>query len=61
MLKSGRTTGLTYGKIVDVNATVKVNYGNNRICTFTDQVIIKGDKEPFSEPGDSGSLIEYIN
>ena len=61
VLKSGRTTGLTYGKIVDVNATVRVSYGNNRTCTFTDQIIIKGDTESFSRPGDSGSLISSLD
>lgn len=50
VLKSGRTTGITYGKITDVNATVKVEgYGT---CVFEDQVVV----EPaFAKGGDSGS------
>ena len=54
--KVGRTTGLTAGKIVDVNATVRVNYGKFS-ALFTDQIIIQGKSGSFSSGGDSGSAI----
>ena len=49
--KSGRTTGLTTGKIIDVNATVTVDYDGKQI-QFIDQVVTSG----MMSPGDSGSL-----
>ncbi|MCH8120679.1 MAG: hypothetical protein IIC00_13260 [Planctomycetes bacterium] len=58
--KYGRTTELTTGKIIGINATVDVCYdGRGRVCfkwaRFVNQIIIKpGD---FSAGGDSGSLI----
>lgn len=51
--KSGRTTGLTAGEIQQIDATVNVQYGENKIATFTDQ-IIAGD---MSAGGDSGSAV----
>jgi len=53
--KSGRTTGVTWGNITQVNVTVKVQYGNGKIAVFVDQLMI----EPggFSAGGDSGSVI----
>lgn len=49
--KSGRTTAVTTGKIVDVNATVTVDYEIFTL-TFSDQVVTSF----MMEPGDSGSL-----
>ncbi len=54
--KSGRTTGITKGKITLVDAMANVNMGNNEIAVFTDQFEVTGD-EPFSAGGDSGSLV----
>ncbi|MEW6213636.1 MAG: hypothetical protein AB1478_00285 [Nitrospirota bacterium] len=58
--KSGRTTGLSTGKITAINATVKVIY--NKTCgigsqtaTFINQIMI--GPAGFSAGGDSGSLI----
>lgn len=55
VVKSGRTSGVNYGKIVDVNATITVDGGEGwGTCTFTDQVII----EPaILQGGDSGSWV----
>ncbi len=53
--KYGRTSGLTYGSVVAVNATVEVGYGNAGVACFTDQIIISPGE--FSEGGDSGSLV----
>jgi hypothetical protein len=50
--KSGRTTGLTFGRVRVVNATVKVDY-DGRILTFKDQILVT----VFDKGGDSGSLV----
>lgn len=51
--KSGRTTGLTFGEIRAVDATLKVNYGDGIILRFENQIVASR----MSEPGDSGSLV----
>ena len=53
--KSGRTTGLTHGMISMVEATSSVDYGNDGMAIFEDQIVVTGDK--FSQPGDSGSIV----
>jgi len=50
--KSGRTTGVTEGKILATDATVEVDYDRD-IATFTDQLVAG----PMSQGGDSGSLL----
>lgn len=56
--KSGRTTQLTSGRILDVNASIQVNYGEGRVGNFRDQITIRGNNNmQFSQGGDSGSLI----
>ena len=58
VMKYGRTTGQTDGKVDAINATVNVNYGSpNGTALFVGQVIIKGKKGSFSAGGDSGSFI----
>lgn len=54
VMKYGRTTGLTKGRISGVNATVNVNYGIG-IARFVQQILISPGN--FSAGGDSGSLI----
>ncbi len=49
--KSGRTTGLTEGRIIATGSTVRVRYGP-RLATFRHQLVAG----PMSGPGDSGSL-----
>lgn len=56
--KTGRTTGNTTGTVVDVNATVGVNYGDFS-ATFENQIIIS--TQGFSAAGDSGSVIVNSN
>ena len=51
--KSGRTTGLTTGEILQVDVSVNVQYGQNQIARFTDQVMAG----PMSQGGDSGSAV----
>ena len=50
--KSGRTTGVTEGKILATDATVEVDY-DEHVATFTDQLVAG----PMSQGGDSGSLL----
>jgi hypothetical protein len=54
VMKYGRTTGRTKGRIYAINATVNVNYGTG-IARFVNQIIITPGS--FSAGGDSGSLI----
>jgi hypothetical protein len=53
LLKSGRTTGLTKGRVTHLEATVAVNYGDGRTAVFEGQVIASR----MSEGGDSGALV----
>lgn len=56
--KSGRTTQLTRGTVIDVSATIRVNYGGGRVALFSDQMAIRGaGGTTFSAGGDSGSSI----
>jgi hypothetical protein len=50
--KSGRTTGHTQGTIIQIDATVSVNY-NGPTAVFTGQLVAG----PMSQPGDSGSAV----
>jgi hypothetical protein len=51
--KSGRTTGLTTGEILQVDVTVSVQYGEGRVAQFTDQLMAGA----MSQGGDSGSAV----
>ncbi|MFQ5838302.1 MAG: hypothetical protein ACE5HJ_05915 [Thermoplasmata archaeon] len=53
LLKSGRTTGLTKGRVTHLEATVSVTYGRGRVALFEDQILAPS----MSEGGDSGSLV----
>lgn len=56
--KSGRTTQLTRGTVIDVSATIRVNFGGGRVALFSDQISIRGAGGTlFSAGGDSGSSI----
>lgn len=55
--KSGRTTQLTRGTIIDISASINVNY-SGRVALFRDQISIRGAAGTlFSAGGDSGSSI----
>lgn len=55
--KFGRTTGYTVGQVTSIDTDVTVQYDIGKI-TFTGQIIIVGgNSQPFSNAGDSGSLI----
>lgn len=51
--KSGRTTGLTRGKIIGRNAVVDIDFGSQGVARFRDQ-LVTGD---MLDAGDSGSVL----
>jgi len=51
--KSGRTTRLTTGEILQIDVTVNVQYGEGRIARFSDQLMAGA----MSQGGDSGSAV----
>ena len=56
--KSGRTTGLTQGRVTQIGVSVNVNFGGGRVALFRNQIAIRSvNANPFSAGGDSGSLI----
>lgn len=57
--KTGRTTEHTQGYVQAVFATVQVKYDLFQKATFIDQIIVSQSpsEEPFSQGGDSGSLV----
>ena len=58
VMKSGRTTDITEGKITSIDTMCNVNMGDGGYAIFEDQMIIEGvNGKPFSAGGDSGSLI----
>ncbi len=62
VIKSGRTTGVTKGRITAIKVNgVKVNYGTNgqpHVATFNNCIEIVGvNGQRFSDHGDSGSVI----
>jgi len=54
VIKSGRTTKVTEGRIVDINATVLVNYGILGNIVLTNQIVTF---PAMSSEGDSGSIL----
>ncbi|UCC16232.1 MAG: hypothetical protein JSU58_07610, partial [Dehalococcoidales bacterium] len=64
VMKYGRTTGQTSGRVYALNASVEVNYGTDKegnpmIALFNGQIIVTPGR--FSAGGDSGSLIVDSN
>jgi hypothetical protein len=53
--KSGRTTGLTTGEVVLLNATIDVSYGVGQTARFENQIVAGA----MSQGGDSGSLVVH--
>lgn len=54
--KFGRTTNYTVGQVSSIDTDVQVQYETGTY-SFTEQIIIVGTGQPFSDAGDSGSLI----
>jgi hypothetical protein len=59
VFKHGRTTGLTRGVITDVDADIRVDYDEAGVGLFINTIVIRGlpPTTPFSNGGDSGSMI----
>ena len=55
--KSGRTSGLTRGRVSAIGVTLKIQLSESEIGWFSDQVVC----DISSQPGDSGSLIVNSN
>jgi len=55
VMKYGRTTSLTSGRVSGINATILVNYSAGT-ARFVNQIVV-GSSKPFIKPGDSGSLL----
>jgi len=55
--KSGRTTGVTTGQVVDTSSSVKVTYGDQEVWFF-DQIRVDQDDWSFAGAGDSGSAAD---
>nr|WP_307813157.1 hypothetical protein [Streptomyces sp. N35] len=51
--KTGRTTNISFGRIIAVDATIDVNYGTAGTARFKDQILTTN----ISAGGDSGSLV----
>jgi hypothetical protein len=57
VMKYGRSTRLTTGRVAAVNATVMIDYSSGS-TRFVEQIILEGSNgAAFSGPGDSGSLV----
>ncbi|WP_369238448.1 hypothetical protein AB5J56_34200 [Streptomyces sp. R21] len=55
--KTGRTTNISFGRIMAVDATIDVNYGTAGTARFKDQVLTTS----ISAGGDSGSLVTSLD
>ncbi|MEU6389835.1 hypothetical protein [Streptomyces sp. NPDC046939] len=55
--KSGRTTNISFGRIIATDATVDVNYGTAGTARFKDQIMTTN----MSAGGDSGSLVTSLD
>jgi hypothetical protein len=53
VIKVGRTTQVTAGRVLAINATVSVNYGAPGLAQFRHQILTTA----IGAPGDSGSLL----
>ncbi len=51
--KSGRTSGVTEGRITAIHVTLNISMGHSEVVRFNDQIMT----EMQSLPGDSGSLV----
>ncbi|WP_257040461.1 S1 family peptidase [Streptomyces sp. TLI_55] len=55
--KTGRTTNISFGRIIATDATIDVNYGTAGTARFKDQVLTT----TISAGGDSGSLVTSLD
>jgi hypothetical protein len=57
VLKSGRTTQLTGGRIVSLGWSGWISYGSGQNAWFAGQFVVQGTSGDFSAGGDSGSCV----
>jgi hypothetical protein len=59
VVKFGRTTGVTHGRVTTIEMdNVRVNYGARGVLVFDNQIEIEGaGDDPYSSGGDSGSVV----
>lgn len=57
VMKTGRTTNFTKGRVIATNATIDVNYGGGKVARFRDQIVTTN----MSAGGDSGSLVTTLD
>jgi len=57
--KSGRSSGVTIGRVTQIDVVANVQVGEGKLALFEDQVLISTSN--FSEPGDSGSAILTVD
>ena len=58
VVKVGRTTGETWGRITAIELDdVQVHYGSAGVFSFDGVIEVRDDASHFSQPGDSGSVI----
>ncbi|MBD0842522.1 hypothetical protein ICC28_28095 [Streptomyces sp. TRM68416] len=55
--KTGRTTNISFGRIIAVDATIDVNFGTAGTARFKDQILTTN----ISAGGDSGSLVTSLD
>jgi hypothetical protein len=55
--KSGRTTGVTTGQVINTNISVWIWYGDQK-AYFVDQIQVAQDNWSFAGAGDSGSAVD---
>ncbi|MDN3021098.1 hypothetical protein [Streptomyces sp. S.PB5] len=55
--KTGRTTNISFGRVISVDATIDVNYGTAGTARFKDQILTTN----ISAGGDSGSLVTSLD
>jgi hypothetical protein len=56
VIKFGKASGCSQGKIVDVSADILVDYSFGTFL-FVDQILIDGGEDDFAQDGDSGALL----
>ena len=54
--KYGASTGMTAGRVLGLNATVRVTFGEGS-TRFVDQILVRGNGSGFLKAGDAGSLL----
>jgi hypothetical protein len=55
--KSGRTTGVTTGEVINTDISVWIEYGD-QTAHFVDQIAVAQSNWSFAGPGDSGSAVD---